>query len=120
MGLGVLNDSGDGDSYIQAGIRDCFHVPCVMAVAGLAVRRGQPVRFKDQYFDECLPCDDVGSSHGFADPFVANEVIEEGVRFWVLLKPGLVRNVRHGFEVNDTPYEGYDGEIDTSCRGCNN
>lgn len=118
MALGIINEHDDEGRLISVGIRDCFHVPCVMAHSNVAVRRGAPVRFSSEYFEECRPCDDFDSCHGLVDPFIPVEVVGRGTQFWVVLRPGMARGIRHGFEVNEVEYTGYDGEIDTSCRGC--
>lgn len=119
-----------------AGLRDAFHVGCVLVRSQHPIQPGQKVRFVNDLFQEVVPAGSQ-AAHAIADPFVSSFGPPGATLFWVILMPDTTRNLTHHFELNVTdvpigprPYtpspdddEDDEDEDDVdaydSCRGCN-
>ncbi len=93
------------------GRRDAFHVPCILATSPQYLESGQLVRFHNsKVVLECVR----SISHGIVDPFVAIGIMP-GTPFWVMIHPGLTKDLTHHFVV-----EGLDDTSDSSDKTCDN
>lgn len=120
-----------------AGVRDAFHVGCVLVRSNVAIQPGQKVRFVNDLFQEVVPAGSL-AAHAIADPFVSAFGPPGTCLFWVILMPDTTRNLAHHFDLNISdvaigprPYtpppededdeddEDDDDDYDDSCRGCN-
>lgn len=102
------------------GLRDAFHVACVLVKSDHELTGSDPVRFTDTSFTMVEPCK-AGNSHALVDPFLNG--VRKGEQFFVLLKPGTIsERLTHHFDINvtDVPKSPLDEEEDEydECRGC--
>lgn len=85
---------GQTGDAANVGMRDAFHVPCVLVTSDMKTFGGSPVKFLND--SKVAPCE-TASSHGVVDPFLGQ--VLPGQAFWVFVKPALVDNLVHSFEV---------------------
>lgn len=103
--------------------RDAIHVAVASATAGAALRPGQSVGVVD--VNGRLIAQASLRHVGIVDPFLKREV-RAGERFWVLLTPGTVKNLRHEWDHQDfviskpepAPEPDPEDWNDDECRGC--
>lgn len=103
------------------GRRDAFHAPAVLVKFDPnfgQVKPGDSVRFTDASFTEVAKVDGASIAEGWkrhavADPFV--EHIGPDDYFWVLLVPGMVQNLTHNFDLNQSIQIERE---DDGCSGC--
>ena len=122
----------------NAGKRDAFHVPCILATSHDTLHGGDGVRFVDRKFVR-VERSNHEDQHAIVDPF-AGRVIKPGTYFWALLIPESTSNLAHHFDVefDDVPepkvideddpqytplFERQEVELDgedpdDTCRGC--
>ena len=93
----MSNKLGNHDFDAIVGTRDAFHVPIVVTVCSAAIHGGDWVRFVSEEGKEVERCER-SQSHGIADPFIHR--IAPGLPFYVLLSPGMVKSVRHTFDLD--------------------
>ncbi len=120
MQIGELPDS----SEIQPGYRDAVHVGAIAGkVPYPTMLPGDKVRFsfKEGHWEPADPTDH-DSYHGIIDPFLPPGFITSESMVWILLRPNIVKRLRHTFSIHGVPdepevcddFEAYDDE----CRGC--
>ncbi|MHA1943809.1 MAG: hypothetical protein ACW96M_05375 [Candidatus Thorarchaeota archaeon] len=91
----------------KKGLRDAFHAPAILCQINIDNCRTCPddvkfVRFTDEECTEVAPCERE-QAHGVVDPFVELEWYMDNKLVWVLLKPGIVTNLYHAFEMELEP-----------------
>lgn len=110
---------------LPVGSKDALHVPIVVAEAKQTLRVGERVVFKDNDLKEVWPV--VGEDyHGIVNPFMGNDAYA-GEKVYILVKPGLVEQVFHVFDLDvkaslkmKRAYEELERlqEEDPGCAGC--
>lgn len=103
------------------GRRDAFHAPAVLVKNDPnfgQVNPGDSVRFTDATFTQVAKVFPQHTSasmqrHAIVDPFV--EHIGPDDYFWVLLVPGMVQNLTHNFDLNQSIQI---EKEDDGCSGC--
>lgn len=116
---------GEPGVHSQLGLRDSFHVGCVMVQSNEGnLKPGQAVRFTNHRMttvEACRP----DKKHAIVDPFLE----EVGLYFLVLVAPGLVGPLVHNFAIKSV--DGFDSyppepdpvtmdvvDDDDGCKGC--
>lgn len=108
------------DTYDQSGKLDAFHVPGMLVHSTLVLRAGDRVYFDDNERGMVhLSMDD--RSDGVIDPFLATPCVPSQA-CWMFIKPDLVDNLTHSFDVKGLPIvpakdESDDDDYD-ECKGC--
>jgi len=129
-----LGQTTTDDSLI--GLRDAFHSPCVLVECFISLKPGQRVTFASLGYDRVRVAGDPRKYHAIVDPFLEMDTRKEE-RFWVILRPGSVKNLTHNFaigdesedeakrknniEEGDDPYEDapeFDGSYNDGCENC--
>ena len=73
--------------------RDAIHVAVYPCIASVPLKRGERVTLVDGV---AKPAEgDYGRGIGVANPFVSDDIIEAGDRFWLFLYPESVTSIRH-------------------------
>ena len=83
-----------GETDKPVGTIDAFHVPCVRVWCAEAIKQGTEVVFIAK--DRVVPHQE-GDVHDVVDPFAGDLEPEEN--FWVLVKPELVKGLRHDVQI---------------------
>lgn len=107
---------------VSPGYRDAFHVVVVLSKLKspyVTLVPGGFIRFIKPDLSEFVHVTNKYDSHGVVDPFVDPD--SDGP-YWIIMKPGLTKNVRHHFdiiiaeeELNDNEK---DGDSSDECRYC--
>lgn len=107
---------------LTPGLRDAFHVPCVLVETDQHLAPGQWVRFTDDKFDRVYGVNPNGGGHGIVDPFV--DSIKPGDNVFVLLKPGTIsERLTHHFDLNIKDVmrsltTSVQDDYEDQCKGC--
>lgn len=119
-----VDQLGHSPKDIEAGFKDAFHAPVVLAClqpeAGNA-HPGMLIRFTKDDLSEFVHVNELEDAHGVLDPFMDKD--KAFGPMWVLIKPGLTTVVHHEFKIK-MPEEGFfkdykEGvDYDDSCRTC--
>jgi len=95
--------------------RDAMHVAVVPVSAGVELKAGQHIRIQDGY---AYPG---GNTVGIVDPFLPSS-IKPGDRFYLVVYPNRVTNLRHDWDHDAIPRHDMENELhddyDDGCRGC--
>lgn len=95
--------------------RDAMHVAVLPALAGVVMEPGTHVRMQDGYAYAG------GNTIGIVDPFLT-EPVKPGNRFYVVIYPNKVTNLRHDWDHEELPRIAGEDELhddyDDGCRGC--
>lgn len=96
--------------------RDAVHVAIAPVIAAQKMNPGQSCGLVNRYDNTFGPA---ASSHcGVVDPFLKEPVLE-GERFWLLMYPKTVADLRHVWTHDQLPeLLVEEQEVDDSCRGC--
>ena len=70
----------------HTGVRDAIHVPNISALAKTNIAPGSPVKIDAELRAEMASSRE---AVGVADPYL-REPVQEGVYFWVLIRPGSI------------------------------
>lgn len=107
-----------------AGFRDAFHVAGVLCELHESddpesnkVYAGCPVRFTGDSYTKVTPSPPE-NAHGFVDFFLPHGkkiTVMDDVLFWVMLKPGLSKNLQHNYELE---IEDVEETNEWNCQGC--
>ena len=110
---------GASSNFNEVGQKDAVHMAIVTVMCHDTLRRGQPVRFIDETFQEVTTCEyQPEYRHGIADPFYPEEYIPSGTPFVVLLPPGTAGNLRHEYDLKFDDFPQPDYWDDGECRSC--
>lgn len=107
------------------GRRDAFHVPGILSYCNLSVRAGDYIKWYELSNPKSSLCQLASKDdyHGIVDPFLKGPIMP-GTMFWGLVRPELVSNLTHHFDVGvpvaikPDPIDDDDDDDDDSCRGC--
>ena len=85
--------------------RDAVHVAVLPIQAGATIARGGPVYIETD--GKAYPVVDPAATPpvGIADPFHSKHVFIRGERFWILMTPNTVANLRHDWDHPALPAE---------------
>ena len=78
--------------------RDAIHLAVDAVTTNTELHPGQHIKIKDGIAYPASSKD----SHGIVDPFL-NHDVKPGQSFWFVMKPRLVRSLRHVWEHEDFP-----------------
>lgn len=96
-----IGETGSLNDLLLVGKRDAFHSPCVLAkTEDLLLWGGCKVKFVDKE-KTLVVAASILDYEGVIDPFI-NGVIDKA--FWVMLRPGMVENLVHHFDIVDTKH----------------
>ena len=84
------------DNDFPIGDRDAVHVAVICAVANCTLNAGEPVVYKDGKAQLCTSWNEE-ISVGIVDPFL-KEVVREGQKFWLFIKPRTVTSLKHDWD----------------------
>jgi len=93
--LGQLANEGDPD-------RDAVHVAVLRGTARVRVDPGQVVFFDEE--GHMVWGDEQPAGSGIVDPFL-QKIVEIGEKFWILLSPGVAKNLHHSFDIDSIKEE---------------
>lgn len=111
---------GAESTFGEVGLKDAVHMAIVTVTCRDTLRRGQPVRFMDDSFQEVTTCEyQEEYKHGIADPFYPEEYIPSGTPFVVLLPPGTAGNLRHEYDLKFDDFPQPEDWGDEECSFCN-
>ena len=83
--------------------RDAIHLAVEPVVASCDMSRGDYIRIQGGVAYPCHP----GGAHGIVDPFLpphtSGKDVKTGESFWFIMKPRMVRSLRHVWEHPDFP-----------------
>lgn len=95
------------------GSKDAHHCPGVFVTSASPIIPGRPVRFLDPDKTQVEACE-FDYHQAIADPFL--KIIQPNTGFWVFVRPDLVSDLTHHFQILAVPDE--DDEDQGECAGC--
>lgn len=92
--------------------RDAIHLAVEPVVAGERLRRGADIGI-NQLDGKAYASTVAGKvKHiGIVDPFLANDVVAPGERFWLIVYPRMITSLRHVWEHPDLPADGVVAQV---------
>lgn len=94
---------GQQPSQADLGVRDAVHIPIVVALCDESVSAGDFVAFDvDDENAALVHKVNRDDAHGMVDPWMSGHT-PAGVPFLVSIKPDIVSDVVHSFQITDVP-----------------
>ncbi len=99
--------------------RDAVHVAIAPVFSDEKLLPGQKVILAPGCIERVIACPEMIQPIGVVDPFLDHGVTP-GKRFWMVLYPGTVTNLRHEWDHPDMPKPEPEEPVveDDGCRGC--